>query len=542
MRRAYHVRTEFWWQYWKRLIGVQKSREIYDTIPVKKLFQRDFLPEPLEHWKIMDVQGDSSIRSAAQNNTISSEEGSPPLKRKRYTTAKDRREHLNRTFKYRKGNRDEDRSSDRNKEESSDKTNGDVTGNIAIEKEPRKPKRKVAVLVGFCGTGYQGMQINRNAKTIEEDLFKAFVAAGAISKDNSDDPRKVSLMRAARTDKGVHAAGNLISILFFYMIIGIPNLVEKINENLADQIRVWGFVQTIRSFHAKTLCDSRIYEYLLPTYVFIPRERDQIVSSIGQLSTDQNDQTQFVEVPLATAEEMIEKRKYRIPSRTLDLVRQGFKAYEGTHNYHNFTLGRSPMEKSCNRFIMSFEVSDPKMVHVRDSKTGDQNVTEDNECNEWLSLKVHGQSFMLHQIRKMVALIVMMIRTETSLSLIHKTFGNTKINIPKAPALGLLLDQPVFKSYNKKAVDNGKELIEFDIHKGKIDAFKEKFIYSKIYDEEFLENTFQNWLNSIDYHTERDYGYLNREGEIPECAIVVNPKENFNKDADDENQEENDSD
>ncbi|CAG8842184.1 22463_t:CDS:2, partial [Racocetra persica] len=75
----------------------------------------------------------------------------------------------------------------------------------------------------------------------------------------------------------------------------------------------------------------------------------------------------------------------------------------------------------------------------------------------------------------------------------------------------------------------------------KIDAFKEKFIYSKIYDEEFSENTFQNWLNSIDYHTERDYGYLNHGGEIPESAIV-NPKENFNKDADDENQEENDSD
>ncbi|CAG8697227.1 6491_t:CDS:2 [Dentiscutata erythropus] len=436
-------------------------------------------------------------------NPVSTEEGSPPIKRKRYTTARDRREHLSRTFKYRKGNRDEDRNSYRSNEENSSKTSSDVISNTSVEKEPRKPKRKVAVLVGFCGTGYQGMQINRNAKTIEEDLFKAFVAAGAISKDNSDDPR-------------------------------------KINENLADQIRVWGFVQTIRSFHAKTLCDSRIYEYLLPTYVFIPREREQIVNSIRQLSAKQNDnQTQFVEAPLATAEEMIEKRKYRISSKILDLVKQGFKAYEGTHNYHNFTLGRSPMEKSCNRFIMSFEVSDPKIVrHACDSKTSDPNETEESE---WLSLKVHGQSFMLHQIRKMVALIVMMIRTETPLALIHKTFGQTKINIPKAPALGLLLDQPVFRSYNKKAFDNGKELVEFDIHKDKIDAFKEKFIYSKIYAEEFSENTFQNWINSIDYHTERDYGYLNHEGEIPECAII-NPNEKFNKDVDDENQEENDSD
>ncbi|CAG8660956.1 7468_t:CDS:10 [Gigaspora margarita] len=467
--------------------------------------------EVLTKTEVSETLTKTEVSEIPISKPVSTEEGSPPLKRKRYTTARDRREHLSKTFKSRKGNRDEERSSYRSNEENNSKTSCDVTSDTPVEKEPRKPKKKVAVLVGFCGTGYQGMQINRNAKTIEEDLFKAFVAAGAISKDNSDDPRKVSLMH-------------------------IPNLVEKINENLTDQIRIWGFVKTIRSFHAKTLCDSRIYEYLLPTYVFIPREREQIINSIRQLSVKQNDdQTQFIEAPLATAEEMIEKRKYRISSKILDLVRQGFKAYEGTHNYHNFTLGRSPMEKSCNRFIMSFEVGDPKILrHVCDSKTNDSNETEESE---WLSLKVHGQSFMLHQIRKMV---VMMIRSETPLTLIKKTFGPTKINIPKAPALGLLLDQPVFKSYNKKAIDNGKELIEFDIYKDKIDAFKEKFIYSKIYAEEFSEYTFQNWLNSIDYHTERDYGYLNHEGEIPECAIV-NSNEKFNKDADDENQEENDS-
>ncbi|GBB93821.1 hypothetical protein RclHR1_22370004 [Rhizophagus clarus] len=129
--------------------------------------------------------------------------------RKRFTTAKDRRDHLNKNFRNRKGNRDDDNkqqnwNNERNKIE--DK------GDSNESKEPRKPKKKVAVLVGFCGTGYQGMQINRDAKTIEEDLFKAFVAAGAVSKDNSDDPKKVGLMRAARTDKGVHASGNLISL------------------------------------------------------------------------------------------------------------------------------------------------------------------------------------------------------------------------------------------------------------------------------------------------------------------------------------------
>lgn len=46
-------------------------------------------------------------------------------------------------------------------------------------------------------------------KTIEGELFEAFVKAGAVSADNADDHTKVQLARAARTDAGVHAAGNV---------------------------------------------------------------------------------------------------------------------------------------------------------------------------------------------------------------------------------------------------------------------------------------------------------------------------------------------
>ncbi|GBB93822.1 hypothetical protein RclHR1_22370005 [Rhizophagus clarus] len=283
------------------------------------------------------------------------------------------------------------------------------------------------------------------------------------------------------------------------MIIDIPNVVEKINENLPNQIRMWGFVKVIRSFHAKTLCDSRIYEYLLPTYVFIPPEKE-----FNSIQSDIETQKVFVDVPIATSEEMIEKRKYRISQETIEYVRQGFNEYKGTHNYHNFTIGRSPQEKSCSRYIVNSQISDPKLI---------------NDV-EWISIKIHGQSFMLHQIRKMVSLIVMIVRTRTPISLIEKTFTQVKINIPKAPALGLLLERPVFDSYNKKARDQGKDVIDYDIYQEQIDKFKDNYIYSKIFEEELAENTFQNWLNAVDQHTERDYGYLNSEGIIPESSIV----------------------
>ncbi|CAJ0823987.1 17771_t:CDS:10 [Entrophospora sp. SA101] len=403
------------------------------------------------------------------------------------TSVKERRNHHLNNFKKRKGNRGDSLKA-HDEEKNKEKTNEEES------KEPRKPKKKVAVLVGFCGTGYQGMQI---ARTIEDELFKAFVAVGAVSKDNSDDPKK-----ATRTDKGVHAAGNLISLKIY-----IPDLVEKINQNLPEQIRMW------------------VYEYLIPSYVFIPPSAEKkssdhdrceqastntleseislnsndvtmvekessisTTSSAAKLEVESsNNRMKFIEAPLATAEEMIEKRKYRITPEMLEYIRQGFKLYEGTHNYHNFTIGRNPLEKSCNRFIINVEVGEPKIIND----------------TEWLSLKVHGQSFMLHQIRKMVALIVMVARTMTPLSLIPKTFGATKINIPKAPALGLLLENPVFSSYNKRAKDNGRDLIEFQAYKDKIEEFKNKFIYSKIYEEEFSEYSFQNWINSIDAHAEQ---------------------------------------
>jgi len=136
-----------------------------------------------------------------------------------------------------------------------------------IEAEERKPKKKVAVLIGYAGTGYKGMQINSQEKTIEGDLFKAFVHAGAIAKANADDPKKSSLVRCARTDKGVHAAGNVISLK---LIVEDPDVVTKINEHLPPQIRVWGIERTNGSFSCYQSCDSRWYEYLIPTFSFIP--------------------------------------------------------------------------------------------------------------------------------------------------------------------------------------------------------------------------------------------------------------------------------
>ena len=81
-----------------------------------------------------------------------------------------------------------------------------------------------------------------NTRTIEGTLFNALVAAGAISADNADDPVKVNLQRDARTDAGVHAAGNVVSLKVITSIPGIPDFVARVNEELPPEIRLWSFV------------------------------------------------------------------------------------------------------------------------------------------------------------------------------------------------------------------------------------------------------------------------------------------------------------
>ena len=55
----------------------------------------------------------------------------------------------------------------------------------------KKKKRKIALFFGYNGDGYQGMQRNPGAKTIEDDLEKAIVNAGGIATSNAGDFNKV---------------------------------------------------------------------------------------------------------------------------------------------------------------------------------------------------------------------------------------------------------------------------------------------------------------------------------------------------------------
>lgn len=377
------------------------------------------------------------------------------------------------------------------------------------------PKRKVACLFGYNGSKYSGLQFQPGTKkSIEANLFQGFVDAGLVSQENSKDLKKVGFMRAARTDKGVHAAGNVVSFKAVLPKdaesnpIEMKRLVEKVNRYLPEDIRVWSLNRVSKGFNCKNMCGSRVYEYLVPTYVVLPPRAN---SYLGKKLGMTGDAKFWTELAGKSDQEHYENLKnYRIPEDLLSDFKAVFKIYQGGHNFHNYTIGKSFLDPSSQRYIDLVEVSDPKVI--------------DN--TEWISIKLHGQSFMIHQIRKIISMGILTIRTDTPLAKVQQTFNNHKLNIPKAPSLGLLLEHPVYDGYNLLTKNRLNHLapITFEPFQNEINTFKASSIYKEIYTQENKDWIFWNFFRYLDNFDIEDnnggsdfiFDYLGRNsGNIP---------------------------
>lgn len=74
-------------------------------------------------------------------------------------------------------------------------------------------KQKFCLLMAFAGGNYHGMQYNVNFNTIEENLFNAMIRNGWILDEHINKPWLVEFQRSSRTDRGVSAARQNISMI-----------------------------------------------------------------------------------------------------------------------------------------------------------------------------------------------------------------------------------------------------------------------------------------------------------------------------------------
>lgn len=311
-------------------------------------------------------------------------------------------------------------------------------------------KKKCALLLCYCGAGYNGMQINPGVRTIEEELVNALFKAEAITEDGKACLGKMSFQRCARTDKGVSAARQIVSL----KMIPEQSIVPKINEHLPPEIRVIAMKRTTRGFDAKGNCSARTYEYLTPTYSF--------------------------------AKDYQTTTNYRVTEEKIEEVNQVLSKFLGTHSYHNFTSGKRFDDASAKRYIMKFKCGKPF----------------EKDGREFITISVKGQSFMLHQIRKMIGLALAIVRGVAPLSTIELARMEKKVDIPKAPAVGLVLDEVHFEAYNRRYGDDGiHESLEWDENEEEIQQFKDQYIYKQIIDTDVREGVMLKWLRTLPDHS-----------------------------------------
>lgn len=92
--------------------------------------------------------------------------------------------------------------------------------------------------------------------------------------------------------------------------------------------------------------------------------------------------------------------------------------------------------------------------------------------------------------RKMLSMAILACRTSTPPSIITASFTSSKIHIPKAPPLGLLLQQPQFKTYNDRikekpgGLPEDRDPVDFRVYEDEMEKFKVKYIYERLREEE----------------------------------------------------------
>ncbi|CAI5742411.1 unnamed protein product [Hyaloperonospora brassicae] len=363
------------------------------------------------------------------------------------------------------------------------------------------PKRRYGLWVAFCGKNYSGMQMNEGVRTIEAELERALFEAGGIAESNYGFLQKIGWSRAARTDKGVHAAGQLLTAKL-HVDEGddkVLAFVAGVNSALPKDIRVLQMVTVTKNFNAKMMCDQRTYEYLAPTFIFGQRTRcvgledkkkrhEDGEREATQWTVDacdvEKDGSDHIVIDSPTLEA---HKAFRMSEDTLKQLDAALQQFVGTHNFHNFTSKMEPTNPQAKRYIISFEVDRPFVQYEM----------------EWVRLRVVGQSFLLHHIRKMIGTAVEVVSGMCDPSTIERAMQLTKMDLPKAPSVGLYLAQAHFEVYNLKMADSIQtshpllDLKEPAVADA-VEQFKRDFIFDHIMKHEECTRTYAKWLRIME--------------------------------------------
>jgi len=248
------------------------------------------------------------------------------------------------------------------------------------EKQDRGPSRRIALVVEYDGTNYQGFQLQAHGDTIQGDLEKA------IERFTGEHSR---IRGASRTDSGAHAKGQVVDFLT-NAPYKINTFVDALNDSLPPQVKAVRAYNVPLTFNSRRDASSRIYRY---TVLNSPHPSPLLRNF-----------TYLVRKPLQ-----------------IEAMREGAQSFIGNHDFSQFTV-KLPLEKRRERHVTRWDVwyEDPLLF-----------------------IEVEANSFLPHQIRKCNSLLVEVGLGKCTSAKISQVLNDpapqTIYHIPLLPAKGLCL-------------------------------------------------------------------------------------------------------
>jgi len=213
-------------------------------------------------------------------------------------------------------------------------------------------------IISYDGHNYMGFQIQEELKTIELEIENALKKL--LGKD-------IKIYPSGRTDKGVHAKGQVIH---FDLDNYIPEkgIKNGVNSYLPEDIYFNSVELVDENFHARFSAKSKEYRYYINIGEYDPLKANYSIN---------------------------------ITNLNIDIMELAIKKFEGVHDFKGFASASIDERKDTVKEIYHTEI---------------------NQIDNYLEFIFIGSGFLKYQIRRMMGLIVEIGRGKEPLEMIDIVF------------------------------------------------------------------------------------------------------------------------